>query len=165
MTTNGFSSSRHDSTSGPGRSEKVLYAVLSDPAIRVVKSCVALDLAHLRWAYTDDAKFARSLEATAKEIRRALQSPRTFGRPLAHELAGWRRSAFPSTPHGDADLRLVFRPRDPIGLGVDIIAFLESGGGLIRRAHLSRCRSDLTMFEHASGIQSQRLQDNLVQDD
>jgi hypothetical protein len=86
-----------------------------------VKSYVAQDLVQLRWAYPDDAMFAQVLEATAREVLRARKAPRTFGRQLAHELAGWRRSAFPSAPRGDADLRLVFRPRDPVG--VDIIAF------------------------------------------
>jgi hypothetical protein len=95
--------------------------VLADPTIRVVKSYVAHDLVQLRWAYPDDATFARALEATAKEVLRARKTPRTFGRPLAHELAGWRRSAFPSTPRGEADLRLIFRPREPDG--VDVIAF------------------------------------------
>lgn len=95
--------------------------MLSDPTIRVVKSSVARDLVDLRWAYHDDVPFAQALEATAREVLRARKAPKTFGRPLAHELTGWRRSAFPSTPLGDADLRLIFRPHDPVG--VDIIAF------------------------------------------
>ncbi len=86
-----------------------------------MKSYVAHDLVQLRWAYPDDTILACALEATAKEVLRARKAPRTFGRPLAHGLAGWRRSAFPSIPHSDADLRLIFRARESDG--VDVIAF------------------------------------------
>jgi hypothetical protein len=90
----------------------------------VVKSFVAHDLANLRWAFRDDALFARAIEATAREVLRALKSPRltTLGRPLEHDLSPWRRSAFSSSVESEADLRLVFR-RARATDAVDIIAF------------------------------------------
>jgi hypothetical protein len=76
----------------------------------------------LRWAFLDDALFARAIEATAKEVLRALKSPTTLGRPLEHDLSPWRRSAYSSGLLSEADLRLVFRaPRATDA--VDIIAF------------------------------------------
>jgi hypothetical protein len=92
--------------------------------IRVVKSYVALDLANLRWAFRDDALFAQAIEATAKEVLRALKSPPTLGRPLEHELMPWRRSAYSSSLQSEADLRLVFCPPRTID-AVDVIAFGE----------------------------------------
>lgn len=87
-----------------------------------MKSYVAQDLANLRWAFRDDALFARALEATAKEVLRALKSPTNLGRPLDHEPIPWRRSAYSSSLESEADLRLVFCP--PRGTdAVDIIAF------------------------------------------
>jgi hypothetical protein len=76
----------------------------------------------LRWAFREDTLFARALEATAKEVLRALKSPTTLGRPLEHELIDWRRSAYSSSLDGEADLRLVFRPVRAID-ALDIIAF------------------------------------------
>jgi hypothetical protein len=101
----------------PADAKKILYGVLAQPTIRVVKSFVAHDLANLRWAFRDDALFARAIEATAREVLRALKSPTTLGRPLEHDLSPWRPSAFSSSLESEADLRLVFRP------AVDIIAF------------------------------------------
>jgi hypothetical protein len=88
----------------------------------VVKAFVAHDLANLRGAFRDDALFARAIEATAREVLRALKSPTTLGCPLEHDLSPWRRSAFSSSLESEADLRLVFRPpRETVSL--DIIAF------------------------------------------
>ena len=50
-----------------------------------------------------------------------MAAPGSWGRELEHELVGWRRSAFPPSAGGDADLRLVFRAHDHDG--VDILSF------------------------------------------
>lgn len=96
--------------------------VLAQPTVGFVKSYVARDLANLRWTFPDDRLFARALEATAKEILRALKSPTTLGRPLEHELIEWRRSAFSSGVDREADLRLVFQARNAAD-AIDIIVF------------------------------------------
>lgn len=86
-----------------------------------VNANVAVDLAALRFAYPLDADFSGACVAIATELARALSSPDTWGIALRHDLAGWRRSAFPSSVGNDADLRLIFRPRS--SGGIDVLMF------------------------------------------
>ena len=106
----------------PADAQEALYIVLAQPNITIVKSYVSHDLANLRWAFPSDPLFARAIEATAKEILRALKSPATFGRMFEHDLGSWRRSSYHSRPEREADLRLIFRPQFD-GDGIDIIGF------------------------------------------
>jgi hypothetical protein len=78
-------------------------------------------LAGLRFAYPGDADFAAAAEAVANELAHALAAPQTWGTALEHNLNGWRRSAFASRPSEDADLRLIFRPRE--NDGIDVLMF------------------------------------------
>lgn len=78
-------------------------------------------MAALRFAFPDDADFAAAAQGTANELARALGAPRTWGIALDHDLAGWRRSAFASRRSEDADLRLIFRPREDNG--IDVLMF------------------------------------------
>ena len=78
-------------------------------------------MADLRFAFPDDADFTAAAEAVANELAHALAAPRTWGLALEHHLTGWRRSAFPSRPAEDADLRLIFRPREDNG--IDVLMF------------------------------------------
>ena len=84
-------------------------------------SYVANDLADMRRAFPDDARFAAALGAVALEIARALGAAASWGKELEHDLTGWRRSAFASAADGPADLRLIFRPRR--GGGIDVLMF------------------------------------------
>ncbi len=82
---------------------------------------VASDLAELRFAFPRDDDFAAAASAVARELARALSAPSTWGSALEHGLTGWRRSAFASAPGLDADLRLIFRPSE--GVGIDLLMF------------------------------------------
>lgn len=82
---------------------------------------VAQDLANLRFAFNDDSAFASAIEALANDLARAVVAPHNWGKALEHGLTGWRRSAFSSSPEGNADLRLLFRPRQ--GGGIDVLMF------------------------------------------
>jgi hypothetical protein len=83
----------------------------------------------LRRAFADDDDgYAEVLVQTALEIARALRNPRAHGDDLEHDLAGWRRSKYPSAKGGAADMRLVFRAR-PKEKGLDILIFAHRRGG------------------------------------
>jgi hypothetical protein len=86
-----------------------------------VNAHVSQDLASLRFAFCDDAMFASAIEALTHQLARALTAPQSWGKSLEHDLTGWRRSAFPSSAGGNADLRLIFRPRG--GGGIDVLMF------------------------------------------
>lgn len=105
----------------PGDAKKTLYAVLQTSGLRIVPSYVAQDLADLRRACPSDEAFAAAVLAVGREIGRALAAPTTFGTPVEHELAGWRRTKFPSVRGGEAHLRLVFRAA--ANGGMDVLAF------------------------------------------
>jgi hypothetical protein len=68
-----------------------------------------------------DASFALAVDAVAREIAKALRAPTSWGKPLEHDLTGWRRSAFASDNGSGADLRLIFRPHD--AAGADVLMF------------------------------------------
>jgi hypothetical protein len=99
-------------------------------------SYVANDLADLRFAFPDDARFAQAVGLTALEIARALGAPTSWGKGLEHDLTGWRRSAFAPADEGRADLRLIFRAR--------------SGGGIEVLIFGPRHRPDTTSIYHAA---------------
>jgi hypothetical protein len=75
----------------------------------------------LRFTFAVDASFALAVDAVAREIAKALRAPTTWGKPLEHDLTGWRRSAFASESGSGADLRLIFRPHD--GARIDVLMF------------------------------------------
>lgn len=82
---------------------------------------VAADLAALRFFFQDDERFAEAVRAVADELGTVVARRGVHGTALDHELRAWRRSAFPSSAGGAADLRLVFRVRE--GGGFEVLAF------------------------------------------
>jgi hypothetical protein len=99
-----------------------LAAVIDREDVYTQASALRDDIISLRLGYAgDDTAFAEALKQTALEILRALKSPHSWGDELSHDLVGWRRSKYAAVKGGDADLRLVFRPRQ--GGGIDINTF------------------------------------------
>jgi hypothetical protein len=74
----------------------------------------------MRFAFPSDEELGSAVAAVASELARALRASKSWGKPLDGKLAGWRRSAFPAVAGGDADLRLIYRPRDN---GIDVLMF------------------------------------------
>jgi hypothetical protein len=62
------------------------------------------------------------LLAIARELLHASRQPDSWGTPLEHNMAGWRRSQFSSSSAAAGDLRLVFRPVE-LATGIQAIAF------------------------------------------
>ncbi|TAM74277.1 hypothetical protein EPN44_11600 [bacterium] len=106
----------------PTDAKRALFVVLARGDVCSANAYVAADLTDLRLAFrNDDEAFASAVQATAQEIARALASPDSWGRGLEHDLAGWRRSAFPPYDGSEADLRLIFRAHGCHG--VDVLSF------------------------------------------
>jgi hypothetical protein len=110
-----------DAPARPDDAIRRLFATLRLPGVRTVRSFVALDLANLRRAQTEDSEFSAAVLAVGREILLALRAPSEYGVPVSHELNGCRRSKFESHLSDESNLRLIFRPSKPDG--IEIIAF------------------------------------------
>lgn len=95
--------------------------LLASPDVSFITAYVVQDLADLRFAFPEDAAFTSAVRSLTLELAKALQAPHAHGKPLEHDLDGWRRCAFPSSRGKHADLRLLFRPH--VGAGIDVLMF------------------------------------------
>lgn len=110
----------------PAEAKAQIAAVLDDPEVFSDRRFIRSDLIDLRRDFAnDDDGYAEALTQTALEITRAMHDLHSHGSDLEHDLAGWRRSKYPSKRGGPANMRLVFRPR---AAGIEILVLAHRQG-------------------------------------